>query len=100
MDGPLAAAWAQMSPWPQVAVQATQISMSPVAAWLLAIHMVSSGSPDHGHLVGLWWQLQPQISIQTHSCSRTTDPKNGPRWQPLDQDLIMASLYLPTHHRL
>lgn len=49
----LAAAQAWMSPWPQVAVQATQISMAPSAALPSDLNMASGGSPNHRHLYGL-----------------------------------------------
>lgn len=38
-----------MSPWHQVAAQATQIGMGLVAEWLSDINMDMGGGPDLGH---------------------------------------------------
>lgn len=61
-----------MSPWSQMAAQATQIGMPPVAAWSSDIHMVSYGSPDCGNLHNhVAWVME----IDTDpGYSRTIDP--------------------------
>lgn len=85
----LTAAWVWMSPWPQMAAQATQISMAPCCMAL-----------RHPH--GLLWQPKPWITarplvvtqakeIDTDlSCSRTTDPDMAFGDSP-SQDTTMAS---------
>lgn len=86
-----------MSPWLQVTVQATQISMSPL------------GSSALRHAHGSQWQLRPQTSAwplvvtwdtdtnTDPSCSRTRDPDLA-LGDSLTQDLNMASSYLPDPH--
>ena len=62
---PLEAMWAGTSPWPQVAAQVTQISMTLAAAQPMDTYMASGSSTDQRHPQGLQWQYKPLTSIQT-----------------------------------
>lgn len=46
---------ALMSPWYQVAEQATQIILAPTETWLLDTNVDSSGCPQSGHPLSLQW---------------------------------------------
>lgn len=63
-----------MSPWLQLAVQVTQISLHPAAAWAWKTNMAFGNGPDPRHPHGPWWQKEPHILViagsQTSSWSQ------------------------------
>ena len=64
---------AQMSPWHQVAEQATQIGIAPVVAPFLDTNMATGGSSDSRHHVVLGGNMGHDVNTDP-GCGRTTDP--------------------------
>lgn len=97
-DMALTKAWAQMSPWPQVTVQAIQISTSSPSP---------PRQPTLRHPHGFPWDPRPWTSaspfVVTQATNNDTDPSCSMTMSPdmalcgrdLGQDLIMAASYLP-----
>lgn len=61
----LEAAWAQMSPWHRVAVQARQICVVTASVRPSGPHLASGDGLDPGYLYGLLWYQEPWISTHT-----------------------------------
>lgn len=51
--------------WPQVAAQATQVSMAPVCVWHLDTNIAPGGSPNPWHWDCLGWYQEVKISTET-----------------------------------
>lgn len=84
-DMALAAAVAQMPPWPGLAMQVTQTIMHPAPGWPLNTHQAQGGSSNPRHPHGHWWQQEPLTSMKSLTAM-------GPWTQTMDNYL---SLVLP-----
>lgn len=58
-------AWAELSPWPQVIEQASQIGMSPLEAWSQGTNITTCDGPDLGHPHSFLSELEPQKLVDT-----------------------------------